>query len=234
MSQNHIPIASLSRLLQQRTISVDLKGRILIAGYGTKKIRLDLEPCMDVVAANPQKIASIVQSRLGLNNRVFARQCVIQKADKKTAEDFLNTYHLMGSAASGFNYGLFFKDELVALAAFSKGRKMQRLPNHLRSFELIRFCCKDGITVTGGLTKLIRNFCREKNAGDIMTYIDKQFSEGSAFIKAGFEKHSETPPLEFLIHQQTFEKQLYQGGPYDHLKYRLVKNQGNLKLIYTP
>lgn len=189
---------------------------------------------MDLVALNPAKLASIIQSRLGLNIRIFARQCLVQKTDKKIAEDFLNAYHLMGSAASGFNYGLFFRNELVAIASFSKGRKMKRLPGHLRSFELIRFCSKDGITVTGGLTKLVKNFCREKNAGDIMTYIDKQFSDGASFAKAGFRKHGETPPLEFLIAKQSFEKKLYNGESYDPRKYHLVKNLGNIKMIFTP
>lgn len=134
----------------------------------------------------------MLRSKFGLNKTIFARQCELKKIDKETANDFLNAYHLMNATQSAFNYGLFYKEELVAVASFSKGRKMNRLQEHERSFELIRFCCKEGITVTGGLTKLVKNFCREKNAGDVMTYVSKQFGNGKSFANAGFKKHSET------------------------------------------
>lgn len=112
---------------------------------------------------------------------------------------------------------------------------MNRLPEGKQSFELIRFCCKSGITVTGGLSKLMSNFYIEKNAGDIMTYVDKQFSNGDSFIKAGFKIHSETPPLNFLINKKTFERiPLAENKIFDKKIFYSTQNSGNLKLIYTP
>jgi hypothetical protein len=128
---------------------------------------------------------------------------------------------------------VFFKEDLVAVASFSKGRKMDRLPEDRRSFELIRFCCKSGITVTGGLTRLVKNFAIEKNAGDIMTYVDKQLSDGRSFMHAGFKKLGESQPVAFLIDKNNFERQYYTGGSFDQKRFYLAHNLGNLKLIYT-
>ena len=190
----------------------------------------------DYLITMPEKVLAILSSKLGINNTIFARNCTVKKVERPEAEVFLNAYHVMGSTQSGFNSGLYYKNDLVALASFSKGRKMNRLREDQRSYEMIRFCCKSGTTVTGGLTKLVKNFCIDKNAGDIMTYVDKQFSEGYAFIKSGFKFHSETEPNYFLVDKKTFERvQLKtKGENFDAKKFYLTHNCGNIKLVYTP
>ena len=121
-------------------------------------------------------ILSRINSLLGQNKRVHGRACDIKLLDKNTAETFLNQHHIMGFAKSYYKLGLYKNDELVAIATFSKGRKMNRLPDGKKSFELIRFCNASGLTVVGGLSKLIHHFIKLTNAGDIMTYIDKDLS----------------------------------------------------------
>lgn len=189
----------------------------------------------DYVARQPNKVAALVLSQLQLNTKIFARNCQVIKVERAEADAFLNEYHLMGATQSAFNLGLFNNNELVALASFSKGRKMNRLPAHQRSFELIRFCCKSGTSVTGGLTKLLHHFCALKQAGDVMTYVDKLFTKGDSFIKAGFKKHSETEANYFLIHKQSFERKALKEKPGSVDKaFYLTQNYGNIKLVYTP
>lgn len=185
-------LSSFQSLLGQSHIDTQLLETELVCTYGKKKLALPLNEHLDFILHQPTKLVALVQSKLGLNKTIFARSCELKKIEKKTAGEFLDNFHLMNSTQSAFNYGLFYKGELMSVASFSKGRKMNRLPEDKRSFELIRFCSRQGITVTGGLTKLVKNFCREKNAGDVMTYVDKQFSDGASFVKAGFTKHSET------------------------------------------
>lgn len=190
----------------------------------------------DHLRLSPDKISAMILSRLQLNQTVFARNCEILKIGKEIAEPFIEMYHMMGATQSAYNYGLFLKEELLAVASFSKGRKMDRLSDDKRSFELIRFCCKSGISITGGLTKLIKNFSLEKNAGDIMTYIDKQWSNGHSFNKAGFKKAGETPEHYFLIDRQTLQRHYLKEKPrmFDEKKFYLTQNLGNIKLIFTP
>lgn len=190
----------------------------------------------DYLFTAPEKIFSVVLSKLNLNKKVFARNCEIKNIDRTTVESFLNNCHLMGATKSGFNRGLFYKSELVAVASFSKGRKMRRLLDEERSFELIRFCSKSGITVTGGLTKLVKNFCIEKNVGDVMTYVDKQMSDGKSFLNAGFKKHSDIAPHFFLINRTTFERTLLKdlNEQFDSKRFYRIQNFGSIKMIFTP
>lgn len=191
---------------------------------------------IDYIITRSEKITSIILSKLNLNKTIFARNCTIKKIDKTEAINFFDTWHFFESTTSASNYGLFFKDELIGAASFSKGRKMNRLPEGKQSFELIRFCCKSGITITGGLSKLMSHFCIEKKAGDIMTYIDKQFSNGDSFIKAGFKKHSETPPLYFLVNKKTFERISLKDKDenFDKKLFYKTQNSGNIKMTFIP
>jgi len=191
---------------------------------------------VDYLVTAPEKITAMVLSKLQLNRRVFARNCEVKKTDKNTAEQFIDLYHLMGSTQSAYNMGLYLNNELLALASFSKGRKMNRLTEHERSYELIRFCCKSGVSVSGGLSKLLKKFSLEKNAGDIMTYVDKQWGEGAAFLKLGFKKHSETEPHYFLINRKTFERIPLKDEQeaVDQRHFYRAQNLGNIKLVYTP
>lgn len=188
---------------------------------------------IDLLVTKKNKLISIIQSKLHYTRKVYGRQCIARRIEAIVAEKFLNEYHLMSFASSAFHYGLFDSAELIAVASFSKGRKMNRLQEHQRSFELVRFCCKEGITVTGGLTKLLKCFVDEKDPGDIMTYVDKQLSEGASYIKCGYKLHSETKKQEFLVNASTFERSYYKGEKFDPKKFYISENLGNLKLVYT-
>jgi hypothetical protein len=74
--------------------------------------------------------------------------------------------------------------------------------------------------------------------GDIMTYVDKDWSEGKAYLKLGFKLHSETPPQNFLFNTKTLTKHKvsndFEPSNLPDKDLILVKNSGNLKLVYTP
>lgn len=191
---------------------------------------------LDLLYTAPDKLLALISSKLKCNQTLFARSCHYRKVDKSEAEKFLDQYHLLGKANCAYHRGLYHHDTLVALASFSKGRKMNRLPAHLRSFELIRFCCMQDITVTGGLSKLLNNFCKEKQVGDVMTYVDRQFSDGASFLRCGFRFHSQTPPTQFRVDKQSYKRTPVTADTKkdDGQNSYLTQNAGNLKLVYTP
>jgi hypothetical protein len=188
---------------------------------------------LDLCVSKKDKLIAIIQAKLHYTRKVHGRQCVVRRIESILAAKFLNDHHLMSFATGAFHYGLFDSAELIAVASFSKGRKMNRLPEHLRSFELVRFCCKEGITVTGGLSKLIKHFISEKHPGDIMTYIDKLWSDGSGYVKCGFRVTGEAKEQEFLVNKKNGERSYYKGETYDPKKFYVTRNLGNLKLVYT-
>ena len=238
--KNELKIYSVKTIYDKEKISFSKDGKILEFFLAGEDFNFPGAPDNSIIPVDylihqEKKLIPLILSKLKLNKTIFARNCTVKKVDKKNATHFLNTYHLLNATQSAFNLGLFYKDELLALASFSKGRRMNRLKENQRSFELIRFCCKSGITVTGGLTRLVKNFCEEKQAGDIMTYVDKQLSDGRSFINAGFKKHGETEPNYFLIDKNTFERKAFSDGEiFDPGKFYKTQNAGNVKLIFTP
>lgn len=188
---------------------------------------------IDLLVTKQTKLIAMIQSKLHYTRTVYARNCTIRRIETSLASEFLNAYHLMNYAKSAFHYGLFDSGELVAVATFSKGRKMNRLNEDQRSFELVRFCCKDGISVSGGLSKLLTFFIEEKHPGDIMTYIDKQFSIGRSYITCGFKKHGETPAQKFIVNKNTFERNYFKDEAFDSKLFYLTENCGNIKLVQT-
>jgi hypothetical protein len=227
------PYHRLFQLLREKNIEAEKHAGDLIFSEGSKTLCMPIPA--DLAWNHPQKIAAIIHTKLGLNRRVFARNCELKKIPKELSENFLDEFHIMGSTQSAWNYGLFYKSELLAVASFSKGRKMNRLPSDKRSYELIRFCSRNGVTVTGGLSKIVRHFCTEKKAGDVMTYVDKQFSSGESFVKAGFERAGQTEPRSFLINKETFQRHTIKPGEenFDHDRFRLISDLGNIKLVYS-
>ena len=240
-------IAQVKKLLQALQVSVHANNMSLQFSHQQKKLNCLLIRDQtkttntshfnfpyDVLMRRPDLLVASVQSQLQLNARVFARTCSVQKITKADAETFLNAHHLLGATGSVSQYGLFKNNELLAVATFSNGRKMRRLPEHLRSFELIRFCNKAGVTVSGGLTKLLQHFIREKSPGDVMTYVDAGYSSGEAYLKAGFEKKETSTGADYLVDMQCYERLSFDAKKANNEKrYYIYKHQGNLKLVYT-
>jgi hypothetical protein len=239
-------VSGVKRSLAGYPVTVTLKDQSLSFNSGTKKIQFTLAGegfdftirrkekllPLDILITAPGKVASMALSRLGLNKVLFARKCELRRVGKSEAAVFLNTFHFLNATTAAVNTGLYFNDQLFAVASFSGGRKMDRLPPDKRSFELVRFCSRSAFTVAGGLTRLVKNFYIEKNAGDIMTYVDKQFSDGNAFVNAGFRKIDETPPVRFLVHRKTFERIPLKEADYDRNLFYYTENAGNLKMVY--
>jgi hypothetical protein len=188
---------------------------------------------LDYLVRMPAKVAALVLGKLELNRRVFARNCEVIQIKKSVANEFLERFHFMEGTDSAYCFGLFLKEELLAVATFSKGRKMRRLEEHERSFELIRFCTASGITVTGGLSKLMKTFCEKRGAAEIMTYVDGQFSSGLAFSTAGFVMHEKTEPREFLVNKESLQRIPFDGVSFDRTRFYVTRNAGNIKMLFS-
>ena len=216
--------------LSQKDVRINRSRSTYLISGNNRSIELEIPD--DILISSHEKIRAMILSKLKLNSTVFARSCVIRTISPNVSEDFINRYHLMNATGSAFRYGLFLKEELLSVAVFSKGRRMNRLPENKRSYELIRFCTKEGITVTGGLSKLVKYFCREKQAGDVMTYIDKQLANTESFLSAGFKFHSESGKLKYLINQKDMKRMLQKEETLNESDV-VVEGPGRVKLVFT-
>ncbi len=180
-------------------------------------------------------VESSIRNYLGINQKISARTCTVEKLDKQQTDLFFNQNHIQGATGYAYKTGLFHKNKLVAAIAFSKSRIMLDGPNLYRSYELVRFSNLLNYTVVGGLGKLLKHFLDQKHAKHIMTYIDLDYGTGDGFIKLGFKKSSYTDPILFRIskenQQRTYLKNAKLNDEIFDEKSFIGINAGNLKLI---
>lgn len=130
-------------------------------------------------------IFGMLRSKMNLNTRIFARKCEIVDVDVTTARQFLTSNHMQGYVGAKYKKGLMYEGELVALATFGRPRF-----NRQCDLELYRFASKIGVTVVGGLTRLISSVKFHK----LISYADRRWSTGKAYISSGFEYKGKTSP----------------------------------------
>lgn len=188
-------------------------------------IHLDI----DQIISSKRKIIQRIVGLHGLGERIYARQTVVARVDKKNTINFLEEHHINLSMPGKYRYGLFYKGELVSIAVFSGGRLMRDLGEGYRSFELIRFCHKGSVLVVGGLSKLLKSFIKDFVPQDIMTYVDLDWTKDSSLETIGFEVVGKIDPLSFYIKDNIrYSVSTDQLSP-DYL----IKNNGSLKLKLT-
>ncbi|OYU94152.1 MAG: hypothetical protein CFE21_17130 [Bacteroidetes bacterium B1(2017)] len=194
--------------------------------------------CIDIYEdqwlSKPEIVKSRVKSKLGLNQTLAGRACKLVSLTKPEAEVFFEANHLQGSSSSGIRYGLTYKNELVAAIAFSKSRVMIDSEVYYRSYELIKFTNKNGLTVMGGLDKLLKHFSKEKHAQHIMTYIDLDWGDGASFLKLGFKEMGSIEEIPFYVDPTThirYSQREFEG--IHSTKPSLIKcfNKGSKKLV---
>lgn len=187
-----------------------------------KIIHIDI----DILNSSYTKVWKRLTGLMGKGRRIYARETVVARLDKKVALEFLEEYHLNVPLAGKYRYGLYYKGELVSVAVFSGGRIMREIGEEYRSFELIRFCHKSDYLVIGGISKLIKSFVKDFKPNDIMTYADRDWSQESSLESIGFK-------AEGIVSSQNIkvfgEKRLTHSDSPNNYDY-IIKNNGSIKL----
>jgi hypothetical protein len=206
----------------------------------------------DVWRTKTEIVKSRIRAIFGISQRIPARLTKVQRIDKPTLDRFLNDNHLQGTVTAKLKYGLFLPPQyfrifnahfllnqvddrplLVAVASFSNSKTIIRNGEAFRSYELIRFANLLNCTVVGGLNKLLKNFIREQNPDDIMSYADRDWSDGNSYQQTGFELIEATSPQTFLVNPITFKRLSASKitPEIDISQFVEVKNSGNLKYL---
>jgi hypothetical protein len=186
----------------------------------------------DLWKSKPTILLNRISTIFGNAKRSYAREAVVARIDKKMAMEFQEEHHLQGAVSGKYRYGLFKDGELLAVAVFSGLRNMHHTKNY-RSIELIHFCQKDRHLVIGGLSKLLATMIRDFYPNDIMTYIDKDWSDGEKFEALGFKIISNTKPHSFKIDKKTYKREIIKELKDIHLNNNqyLVSNLGSIKMV---
>ena len=176
----------------------------------------------DVYLSKTELVNARILAIMGVFTRLHGRHCFVKRIDKPSADNFLKINHLQDSVKAKSKYGLFLKpqyverfsgtveggaDFLIAVATFSGARTMkigERAGK--RSYELIRFASLKDYVVVGGMDKLLKAFSEEHQPDDIMSYADRDWSDGRSYDKLGFSKIENSSPQTFFINLRTLKR----------------------------
>jgi hypothetical protein len=147
---------------------------------------------------NPVKkriVLNKIKNSVGQNKKkIHARKCKIIELNSDTCSRFLEKYHIQGAIGSTYKYGLTYKNRLVAVITFNKGRTSTGHKPVEGDWELGRYCTIFNFNVVGGASKLITHFIRNTNPNKIYSYADRRWSNGNMYEKIGFSFVKNTTP----------------------------------------
>jgi hypothetical protein len=174
----------------------------------------------------PDIVKSILKSKFGINDRIYARNCSISTIGGDIKNSFLNNNHIQGEDKSSIKLGLINNDELVCVMTLNKSRF-----NKSYDWELVRFCNKRDLNVIGGFSKLLTEF-RRMYSGSIVSYADRRWSDGGVYTKNGFDLIRINRPAYFYVdknylvrhNRMKFQKKLI--GAYDCTEYEKAREMG--------
>ena len=142
-------------------------------------------------------------------NRIFARKCDIRIVNNsKSVRSFLDDNHIQGYVNSNLSIGLYNDNNLVSLMTFDnyEGRKKMEEGG----WNLSRFCNKLNTCVIGGSSKLLKYFMKNYNPNRIISYADKDWSQGDLYYTLGFDKVSDSnPDYKYIIDDRRVHKSRY-------------------------
>ena len=123
--------------------------------------------------------------------KIYARQCQLVKVvDDKVANKFIKENHLQGQARGALlTLGLAYNDELVQCMSFGLSRY-----NKNYTYELLRLCSKQGVSVLGGASKMFKFATQQLELDSIISYCDASKFTGKVYEAMGMTRSKLTAP----------------------------------------
>lgn len=141
----------------------------------------------DEWSINRKRFEHLLRRAFGHQQRsIGARKLTVMPVGKAIATDHHNRYHTQGHRG-GDHFGLFNKDDLIAVATFRKIRD---------ELHVIRYTVKHGYSVPGGLRRLIA--ATEWN-GIVVSYVDRDHFDGTSYLASGFTRTRTTIGYTYML-----------------------------------
>lgn len=160
----------------------------------------------DEIREKREIIESYLKSLLHKNETIFARNCIIKEINSKISKKFINQYHLQGNINASIRLGLFYNNELIEVMTFGKLRKCLGSIHENNVYELYRLCSKNGITVVGGASKLLKYFILQYTPTKIISYCSNDISNGNVYEKIGMKFDKDCGQGYFYINRHSGER----------------------------
>jgi hypothetical protein len=153
-------------------------------------------------------VKSRIENKLNLTkNKIYARNCKIEKVTNEEQKEFFNKNHIQGYTPYKFCFSLKYENDIVAMISFGGNRIIKKGSSDKEKFELIRFSNKINTYVVGGFSRLLNHFKKEVKTGIIVTYSDIRwngFDHNNVYTKNGFKHISTTKPNYWYVNTKNF------------------------------
>lgn len=161
----------------------------------------------DQIYTKPEIVKSIICAKLHIfTKRIYARCCKICDISRKEAQQFVNRNHLQAAPKGGVYYGLYYRDELVAVMGFDKKNRLSGSADIKNKWVLTRFCSLVNTSVIGAASKLFKHFVDSHNPTYIESFSSNDISCGNMYKKLGFHREGEITLSYWYIDQKTFKR----------------------------
>jgi len=122
---------------------------------------------------------------------IYARKCILKdNIDIHEKNEFLINNHIQGKNNSKTNIGAYYNNELVAIMSLDSKRNMSKSKSHTENtWELTRFCVKNGYIISGIADRLLKLFIKLYNPKNIISFADRRWTmnkDNNIYTKLGF------------------------------------------------
>ena len=141
---------------------------------------------------------SVLLNKCGFSNKVHARK--LRVIDLNNHKDFVKVFlednHLQGSCPASIKLGL--QDpktgNVYSIMTFGKSRFNKNI-----EYELLRFCNAKFFNVRGAASKLLKFFERTYKPNSLVSYANRDWSQGNLYKAIGFKYSHTSEPNYFYI-----------------------------------
>ena len=163
-----------------------------------------------------------IMHNLGASNtteKIYARKCVVNEIDMRTAREFLEKNHIQGYVRSSVYLGCFYNKQIVGVMTF------KRETSSSNKWELSRFATDNARLCCGVAGKMFKYFTSLYNPSEVKSFADRRWTldkDNNLYTKLGFTlKETLKPDYRYTkaqtdyLHKFGFRKQKL------HKKYNL-------------
>jgi hypothetical protein len=135
----------------------------------------------------PLIVKSLINTILGkFEKTILTEKCQVREITVEEKNSFLEENHLRGIDESTIRFGLLCETVLLSVMTFIISEKYQ--------FELIRYCTKVNYDVVDSFSKLWNFFVNTYNPKQVITFVDRRYSNGDVFKHHNFTQIDITSP----------------------------------------
>ena len=151
-------------------------------------------------ADQKEKVMSIIFRAInGPSGVIGARKTSAEKVDKYDAKMFHEANHLQGFRVShaSEHFALVHNGDVVAVSSFDKKGTLHR-------YTVLR-----GLSIPGGLSKVVSAYRKSLGNLPIVTYCDRDYFTGGVYAAAGFEETGHSMTMSYVVRGKRVRREKY-------------------------